>query len=75
MLFTVTSNSGLYSPPNGFLRIEISTATTESGHGLGFVYNISFLGEESSKSTLITIVYLYVSEQGQKAANHIIFIF
>ncbi len=73
MLFTVTSNSGLYSPPNGFLRIEISTATTESGRGLGFVYNISFLGEESSKSTLFTIVYLYGSEQRQNAEKTLYF--
>jgi hypothetical protein len=43
MLFTVTSTSGLYSPPCGFLGPEISTATAESEWGLDFVYFMSRL--------------------------------
>jgi hypothetical protein len=30
-----------FSPPYGFLGLDISTATAESGWGLGFIYIIS----------------------------------
>jgi hypothetical protein len=34
--------------PHDFLRLEISTATAESGRGLGFVYIISLFTFDSS---------------------------
>jgi hypothetical protein len=39
MLSAVTNTSGFYY---GFLGLEVSTATAESGWGLGFVYIICF---------------------------------
>jgi hypothetical protein len=63
MLFTVTSTSGFYSPPpHGFLGLEVSTAITESGWGLDFVYIISLFTNKSIivLSLITRTLYLYV---------------
>jgi hypothetical protein len=33
----------MFTPPLGFLGLEISTVTAEDRWGLGFVYNISLI--------------------------------
>jgi hypothetical protein len=43
MLFTVAD----FTPPYGFLGLEISAATAESGWGFGFVYIIFLFTCES----------------------------
>jgi hypothetical protein len=47
--------------PYGFLGLEISTATAESGWGLGFVYIISLFTFESSIVLSLITLYLYVN--------------
>jgi hypothetical protein len=47
MLFTVTSPAD-FTPPYGFLELEISTPTAESSWELVFVYIISLFSFESS---------------------------
>jgi hypothetical protein len=57
MLFTVTYTSRFYSP-QGFLGLEISTATAESGWRLGFVFVIYvFIFESSIVLSLITLYF------------------
>jgi hypothetical protein len=48
-----------FSPPYGFLGLDISNATAESGWRLGFVYIISlFTFERSIALSLITLNYI-----------------
>jgi hypothetical protein len=43
-------------PPFGFLGLEISTATAESGWGLGFVYIISLFTFESTVALFLQVL-------------------
>jgi hypothetical protein len=64
MLFKVTSTKLILLPsPHGFLGPEISTATAESGWGLGFVYIISlFTFKSSIVLSIITLcLYMYIN--------------
>jgi hypothetical protein len=47
----------IYSP--GFLELEISAGTAESGRGLGFVCIASLFNNESSVDLFLITLYLY----------------
>jgi hypothetical protein len=50
-----------FTPPYGFLGLEISTATAESGCGLGFVYIIFlFTYERSIGFLLLHFIYIKI---------------
>jgi len=59
VLFIVSSISGLYS--HGFLKLEFSAATAESGRELGFFYIISLLPFKIALFSLLLHFILYIN--------------